>query len=420
MELTVQTVFPPVDVLVAGAGPGGITAAIMAARMGASVLLLEASTAPGGMGTQGLVSKWAPLTDKRQLLIHGLPLEIIRRYKEEAHVPEEKWDWIPIDPEALKRIYDRMLEEAGIRILYESRVCAVQKEGKTLTGVAAAGPNGLFFCPAREFIDATGDGTLAMLSGAEWEMADPSEVQAASLCFVISGYRKDKLGGVILSSNPKVGLWATILAEGHYPTLDKHFIPSYFGDDILVCNAGSLYNLDASDPDSRSKAYRDGREMAETYLRALKEYLPDAFRDAYITATAPLMGIRESRRIRCDYRLTIDDYLSRRSFPDEIGRNAYWIDIHVPGSDVESGSIHYGPGESHGIPFRCQLPKGLDNVLIAGRTIDSDRTIFGSLRVMPNCLATGTAAGAAAALAVQKNVTPREVPFEELKRELED
>lgn len=122
-------------------------------------------------------------------------------------------------------------------------------------------------------------------------------------------------------------------------------------------------------------------------------------------STGTLIGTRESRRITGDYVLTAEDYISRRSFDDEICRNSYFIDVHGTQKEQQSGTgssqsiTLYGPGESHGIPYRCLTPRGLRNVLVAGRSISCDRRVLGSVRVMPVCLAMGEAAGLAAALA---------------------
>ena len=115
------------------------------------------------------------------------------------------------------------------------------------------------------------------------------------------------------------------------------------------------------------------------------------------------MGIRESRRIVGDYVLAREDYVARRSFPDEISRNCYYLDIHDTHADgtVRHDPVRYGRGESHGIPYRCLVPRGLSDVLVAGRCISTDREVQGSTRVMPNCLCTGEAAGLAAAMAAR-------------------
>ena len=145
--------------------------------------------------------------------------------------------------------------------------------------------------------------------------------------------------------------------------------------------------------------------MAVQFRDALAEYSPKAFGNAWLAQTAPLLGIRETRRIVGDYVLTREDYLARASFDDEICRNNYYLDVHVaPGNPKKSvQSCRYGKGESHGIPYRCLLPKTLRNVLVAGRCISTERDVQGSTRVMPVCLAMGEAAGTAAALAASRS-----------------
>jgi hypothetical protein len=155
-----------------------------------------------------------------------------------------------------------------------------------------------------------------------------------------------------------------------------------------------------------------GRRMAEAYRAALAEFAPRAFANAFVSSTGSVLGVRETRRITGDYVLTLDDYLERRSFPDEICRNSYFIDLHQTKeehkkqlSEVEANLrfAHYKPGESHGIPYRCLTPLGLRNVLIAGRSISCERIVQGSVRVMPVCLAMGEAAGLAASMAASSD-----------------
>ena len=142
--------------------------------------------------------------------------------------------------------------------------------------------------------------------------------------------------------------------------------------------------------------------------------------------TGSVVGIRETRRVVGDYVLTLDDYLARRSFPDEICRNSYFIDVHRAFAEVKKSletrttgdDIRYGPGESHGIPYRSLLPKGLRNVLVAGRSISCERIVQGSVRVMPVCLAMGEAAGLAAALAAGSDHDVHQVDTELLRSRL--
>jgi hypothetical protein len=151
-----------------------------------------------------------------------------------------------------------------------------------------------------------------------------------------------------------------------------------------------------------------GREIAHEYQLALKEYMPETFGAAWLSQTAPAMGIRETWRVIGDYELTMDDYLKRRSFPDEIGRNCYYLDVHnskeegtrmlKEGSKGEEECEPYKPGESHGLPRGILQVKAGENILAAGRNVSAEHRVQGSVRVMPVCFVMGEAAGVMAAL----------------------
>lgn len=152
------------------------------------------------------------------------------------------------------------------------------------------------------------------------------------------------------------------------------------------------------------------RKTMPEFEKYYKEYLI-GFENMKLMKTADVLGIRESRRIVCDYMLNVDDFLARRVFEDEIGRYCYPIDLHVKANDKEryekfwsefTEKYRYKPGESYGIPFRSLCPKGFDNLLVAGRCVGTDRKMLASLRVMPGCFITGQAAGAAAAVSCEK------------------
>ena len=167
------------------------------------------------------------------------------------------------------------------------------------------------------------------------------------------------------------------------------------------------------------------RKTVTEYDRYYREYL-SGFEKLTLVATGASLGVRESRRILCDYTLCVDDFLSRAVFEDEIGRYCYPVDIHIMNTDKEeferfneeyNKRLRYAKGESYGIPYRSLIPKGLDNILVAGRCIGSDREMQASVRVMPGCFITGQAAGAAASLAV-KNQNVRGFDIKELQRKL--
>jgi hypothetical protein len=200
--------------------------------------------------------------------------------------------------------------------------------------------------------------------------------------------------------------------DENYPLIiDSHSCNSLLSEGVVGFNTGHIYHVDNTDPVNLSDAHIHGRKMAAQYRDALAEYMPGAFGKGFLAATGSLMGIRETRRVIGDYILTLDDYLNRASFEDEVCRNAYYLDVHLSFEErrkfdhgdeeiMKKRDLRYEPGESHGIPYRCFTPKDLKNVLIAGRSISTDRRTQGSTRVMPVCLAMGEAAGIAAAHAV--------------------
>ncbi len=410
------------DVIVAGGGPAGCCAAIAAARQGMKTLLIEATSALGGMGTMGMVSAMSPFTDGEKLLYKSIPVEILSRYKERTGIPQNKWDWIKISPEDLKRVYDDLLIESGADVIFQSTVCGADTQEGKIKSIIVANKNGLTAYEAKVYIDCTGDGDLAAHSGVEFEKGDGGEVQSSSLCFSISNIHTDKIN-IKINSNFNDSIWPIIIADKKYPLICRHFIPVTFGDTLII-NGGHIFDIDSTDIKSVSNAYILGRKTAEQYHKALIEYMPEAFGDSYLVETAPLLGIRESRRIKGEYTLTVEDYFARRSFYDEIARNSYWLDCHPSGKNKSSFKLNsedgYKKGDSHGIPFRCLVPLGIDNLLVSGRCMSVERIVLASTRVMPNCLATGEAAGIGAALAVKGNTDVRNINGADIRKIIEN
>ena len=403
------------DVIVAGGGPAGCTAAAAAAREGARTLLIEASGCLGGAGTSALVPAWCPFSDKEKLIYAGLAGKVFAAAKQGmAHVKADDLDWVPIDPERLKRVYDDLVTGAGATVLFHTVLARVEVgEGRTVAAIVTANKAGLTAWRARVFVDCTGDADLAAWAGADFWKGDDEghSLMPATHCFALAnvddaGYRF----GPNLHGACKESPVYPILASGKYPLIpDSHCCNNFVGPGTVGFNAGHVFDVDNTDPASTSAALIQGRRLAAQYRDALAEFFPSAFGNAFLVATGSQIGIRETRRIVGDYVLTAADYMQRRSFPDEICRNSYFIDIHRAKDEAaktvdrvwewERDSHRYGKGESHGVPYRCLTPKALANVLVAGRSISCERIVQGSVRVMPTCLATGEAAGLAAALA---------------------
>ncbi|MBN2583479.1 MAG: FAD-dependent oxidoreductase [Planctomycetes bacterium] len=403
------------DVIVVGGGPSGCTAAAAAAREGARTLLVEATGTLGGMGTAGLVPAWCPFSDGEKIIYRGLAERVFTAAKARTpHVQPESLNWVPIDPEALKIVYDNLVAETGVTVRFMTVLAAVQcAEPGAVSTLIVADKTGLAALRARVYVDCTGDGDLAAWAGAEFEIGGPEgDLQPATHCFALGNvdeyaYRS---GPGLHGMNRESPIYE-ILKCGRYPSIpDSHLCNNLVGPRTVGFNAGHLWNVDNTDPASVSRALPEGRKMAAAFRDALAEFHPRAFASSFVAATGSLMGVRETRRIVGDYVLTVDDYKARRSFPDEICRNSYFIDVHHSAAeaktfrphntDWDARTLRYGPGESHGVPYRCLTPRGLRNVLVAGRCISSDRPTNGSVRVMPVCLATGEAAGLAAALAL--------------------
>ncbi len=420
------------EVIVVGGGPAGCAAAIASARRGARTLLIEATGSLGGMGTMGLVPAWCPFSDGEKLVYRGIAEEIFFAAKEGLpHVKEEDLDWVPIDPEQLKRVYDRYVIESGAEVLFHTVLSAVDAEDGEIKAILVSNKAGLSAYSARVYIDCTGDADLAAWAGAEQlPFTDKGGYQPATHCFELSNVDTERFCQEenLQSVNPKSPIHE-IVSSGKYDIPDTHicYNPVYPG--TVGFNAGHIWDVDSTKPETVSAALIRGRQLAAEFQRALAEHQPRTYAASKLSLTAPLMGIRESRRILCDYVLSVEDYRERRSFEDEICRNCYYLDVHHSEEEAElvnqgkidfqARAIHYGVGESHGIPYRCLTPKGMKNLLIAGRSISTEREVQGSTRVMPVCLCTGEAAGKAAALAKDlSEVDVHRIDVAELRRQI--
>jgi hypothetical protein len=426
------------DVVVVGGGPSGCTAAAAAAQDGARTLLIEQSGMLGGSGTSALVPAWCPFTDREKIIYRGMSQRVMEECKAGMpHVEATRLDWVAIDAERLKRVYDNLVLSVGAELLFHSFVSDVICDDDGHVGaVIVSNKSGITAFSARVFIDCTGDADIAAFAGAEYHKGDEKGVvMPATHCFVLTNvdeyafehvYAK---GGNLHPANPQSPIYK-IIESGRYPLIpDSHMCVSHVGPRTVGFNAGHIWDVDNTDPWSVSRALTLGRRMAHQYRDALADFCPDAFGNAFLVTTASVVGIRESRRIVGDYVLTLDDYVSRRSFDDEICRNAYFIDVHHALDEVDKdnrehrdgleNALRYGPGESHGIPYRCLIPSGLKNVLVAGRSISCERVVQGSVRVMPVCLAMGEAAGASAAQAIAAGTSNvRDVDLSDLRDRL--
>jgi len=396
------------DVVVVGGGPAGCTAAAAAARDGARTLLIEAANCLGGMGTSGLLNQWMSFTDWNRLIIRGYAEWIFNACK--AAIPHAPaGDCQPIDTELLKRVYDELVTSAGAEVRFNTHLASVEMASPGVVGaVVLASKAGLRAVRAKVYVDGTGDGDLAAWAGAEFHVGDEAgETMPTTLCFTLAN-----VDSYAYQHGPALHptVMNAILASGKYPDIpDDFLVPVVVGPGMVGCNAGHQWEVDPAQPTSVSRALIQGRRTAKAFRDALAEFHPKAFANAHLAVTAAALGVRETRRIVGDYTLTMRDYYADKGFDDEICRNAYYIDIH-PKRGEKHGASHADykqleRGHTHSIPYRCLTPRGLHNVLVAGRCISCERPVQAAIRIMPVCLGTGEAAGAAAALACL-NPTP--------------
>ncbi len=432
------------DVLVAGGGPAGCAAAIAAARQGARTLLLEAGSQLGGMGTAGLVPWFCGYDDGEKVIARGIADQVRRALhdqmpfvqKDRQSKPWHSPDSPPIDPELLKRIYDDLVLESGSQVLFHTQLTAVEMAGSgTVAAVITASKNGLAAFKARVYIDATGDADLAAWAGAPVLKGDETgSLQPGTHCFVLANVDEASLarGPQVHFYDPDSPIWQMVKDDKYPDIIDLHSCLRKIGPGIFGFNTGHVYDVDNTDPASQTAGLFLGRQMAGQYRDALAEYHP-AFKDCFLAATGSLLGIRETRRIIGEASLTLEDYLAARSFPDEICRVAYGLDVHgskaralqsvqltIPELKERNQQVTQvlAPGQSLGVPYGCLIPQGLQNVLVAGRSISTDRRVNGTVRIMASCLNTGEAAGLAAAMAAAANSDVRAVCPDQLRQNL--
>jgi len=411
------------DIVVAGGGPAGTSAAICAARLGAKVLLVEGTGCLGGMGTSGYVCAWDPMANGEQMLVGGFMREIVETmYTRNFLMPgidPATWrknyhKWTPFSPEGLKLILDEKVKEAGVELRYFTKVIDADVDSKNgiVNGVVISNIEGYSFIKAKKFVDATGDAVLSALCGASYQEAgvDTPQIMPATLPHIyanIDWSKKQEFG----TQTPKgVELLEKEFAMGNLTQNDRHIVGiSKIGNTLGYFNGGHIFNMRATKVKDLTEGMILGRRIAREYQDFMKKYL-SPFKDMEMVATASVMGVRESRRIAGEYELNVNDYHARRTFPDQIGIFNKFIDIHPYNTSIEeykrflkekdeTGRLN--PGEYFGIPYSILVPMGWQNLWTAGRCASSDVKVQGSIRVQPAASMMGQAAGTAAVQSLQ-------------------
>lgn len=389
------------DVIVVGGGPSGAPAGIAAARMGAKTLVIEAQNALGGMWAGGFMNPLFDGINKK-----GIMRELVDGLKE-RNAFGGFWDKSFIF-EYMKLLLEEKSADAGVNVLYDTHYIGCECEENRVKGVYVSNIEGISYYEADVFIDATGDASLCADAGVQWligENGDYTDCQAMTQMFMVCGFPEKYRDGLKMYDVCE----AAFLKEGkgnHLPFKVPYLIPAPNSDfaNVQLTHMRGYDPLSASD---RTKAVMEGRQQMITVFEALKNHDED-FKDMSLVGAAPLLGVRESRRIVGEYTLNEDDLLNGAQFPDGICTCGFGIDIHDSKATKQT-VIHTKPYQ---IPFRSLIPKGFEGLLVAGRSISGTHIAMASYRVTGNCCAMGEAAGKAAAYASKSNCSVRNVPYE--------
>lgn len=429
------------DVLVVGSGPGGLAAALAAARAGVAVALVERFSCFGGNITVVGVEGFAWYRHEATVEAGGIGWEFEERAKAMgAAVPESQSLSYELDSEGFKLVADRLVEEAGIHAMLHRQFVAPVMDGNRITGIIVESKAGREAILAARVIDATGDADVAYRAGAKTVKTPVEDMQAASVMFHLAGVDKQAFMAGVRSDPQTYGDWSTgewqIETSGKEdrmfsPFLGKPFaqairdglIPAHLNTisgtwgavhdtgELTYMNLIHLAGCDGTDPDSMTRFEIEGRRQSMLAIEALRRYTPGC-EGARLRNFGMSIGIRDTRKIDAAYNITESDVRNEGRFEDSIGIYPEFID----GYGV---LILPTTGRYMQVPYRSLLPKGVENLLVAGRAIGGDRIAHAATRNMACCAVAGQGAGVAAALSVKSGKPFGELELPAVQVELE-
>lgn len=425
------------DVAVIGGGTAGAPCAIAAAEGGLKTVIVERMSCLGGSQVNSLVCP--SMAHHIQGETDGPFPPMLKRVAKRLNADTPgtaNGPRIAFDPLKMASIYEDMADAAGVDIMYESALAYANTENGRITSVVAATKKGLMEIKAKIFVDCTGDALLSEFAGATVFKGDEHGVnQRTSLRCEVSGIDFAAFGRYLKEGGQKYDCDAENIycAIGTCPVFDDFLtkeaesgeltkqdvsylqmfmIPGRKGALAFNCPEMGDYD-DFLDPFEASRVYIEGRRSIRRLYAALKKHIP-GFEDAYVSAVAPVLGIRESKRVDAVYTLTAEDVISKKMFDDAIVRCNYPIDVH--GKTLNFNKVKTSEtARYYEIPYRSLLSKDVENLMVAGRCAGFDFTAQSSVRIQMCCVAMGEACGRAAVMSVKGNVPVRDIDGAALK-----
>jgi hypothetical protein len=401
------------DVLVCGGGPGGIGAAVASSRAGAKTLLVERFGCFGGTWTSGILSAIMPFP-----FVRGIFLEIIDRLKkaqgwrafehlEPGTPPSELGkdsSGGAYDSEVLKVVLDSLILESGIDPLFFAQLADVEVKNGTFVSASFLTKEGPLRVNAKVFVDASGDGDLCTLAGAGFQLGRDIDgaCQPMTMIFKMDGVDDSKALPFRRQHGQLEDLWMLAKQRSEVTIAREDVLwnpmpkPGQWN-----FNTTRILGYDGTNARDVTKAMIEGRKQVMEVAAFMKRYVP-GFENAFVSETPAHVGVRETRHVFCDYMLTLDDITRPATFPDAVARGNWFVDIHNPEGE---GTVRMHPpaGTFYEIPYRSLCPAGLNNALIASRCLGATHEAHAAVRITPQIVAIGQAAGTAAALFCQQN-----------------
>lgn len=428
------------DLCVIGGSCTGVFAAVAAARLGARVALVERGGLLGGTATASLVNIWHSTLDLpgRRTIIAGLTAEVVDRLNTRQAVID-KGGTNPnchyvFNSAELAIELDTLIAEAKVRLFLHAPFAAPVMEGGRIAAAIFEDKSGRRAIRARMFIDASGDGDMAVRAG--FSCRTNEDPQPPTACALVRGLNE------IRAANPAFDMGAMISDTRYAGALARGFawdsaVPG--APDLRMIAATRISGANCAEADTLTRAEVEGRRQLRAIRDLLQRHAPGG-QEMALVALPSCLGIRETRHIDSLHQLTEPEVLRGVRFDDAIANGTYRVDVHHSGKPgltfryLDGREVYTAPGQRevvsrwlpegeptadfYQIPYRALVPRGSENLLVCGRLTDADRGAYGAIRVMVTCNQTGQAAGVAAWLALQRNQGVAAVDPAELRKTL--